>query len=145
MNNKVTEKIKFDNKVSIILDEDIPYHIAINTITHLSISFGAHNNRIIGQKLIDSSNIKHSSLSLYPVTILSAKQNAIKSTLDRARELNTFITDFPKVAYEIWTDEELSNTISKMNYAKLDYWGILLFDKRKVVNKLTGRFKLYKI
>jgi hypothetical protein len=145
MNNKRPSGIHFDRKIVVVLDENTPRESVLSIVAHILMSLGFYAKDAMGEEIKDKSGTVHSSLSKYPMVILSASSERINSILSATKEQRILTVDFPKLALDIWIDEELVATMSLYDTNEIDCWGIAIYGSPKSITKLTGDLKLFKI
>ncbi len=131
------------NKICIVLSENLPTGVALNTIAHLMASFGCYMKNIIGQEVRDKSGNLHKGIPVYPNVVLKAKEKQIKEILEIAKKEEIFYIDYPEEGYTTYTDAEFVGKVSQHTKDTIKYIAIALFGDKEKINELTKKLSLW--
>ena len=137
-----------DKKIVGIIASNVEPAVALNVIGHLAISIGKYSNEeIMGKPIIeDKSGIKHLGISQFPFIITKVKAGKLKNAIDEAKKnSNVLVADYPKDMLDTRTDEELVSSINSKENDKLEYLGAIIYGNTEEVDKITGKFQLWRI
>lgn len=137
-----------DKKIVGIIASNVNPAVALNVIGHLAISIGKYSNEeIMGKPIIeDKSGIKHLGISQFPFIITKVKAGKLKNAIDEAKKNpNLLVADYPKDMLDTRTDEELVSSINSKENDKLEYLGAIIYGNTEEVDKITGKFQLWRI
>ncbi len=137
-----------DKKIVGIIASNVEPSIALNVIGHLAISIGKYSNEeIMGKPIIeDKSGIKHLGISQFPFIVTKVKAGKLKNAIDEAKSNpNLLVADYPKDMLDTRTDDELVASINSKENEKLEYLGAIIYGNSEDVDKITGRFQLWRI
>lgn len=137
-----------DKKIVGIIASNVEPAVALNVIGHLAISIGKYSNEeIMGKPIIeDKSGIKHLGISQFPFIITKVKAGKLKNAIDEAKKnSNLMVADYPKDMLDTRTDEELVSSINSKENDKLEYLGAIIYGNTEEVDKITGKFQLWRI
>ena len=137
-----------DKKIVGIIASNVEPAVALNVIGHLAISIGKYSNEeIMGKPIIeDKSGIKHLGISQFPFIITKVKAGKLKNAIDEAKKnSNLLVADYPKDMLDTRTDEELVSSINSKENDKLEYLGAIIYGNTEEVDKITGKFQLWRI
>ena len=137
-----------DKKIVGIVASNVEPAVALNVIGHLAISIGKYSNEeIMGKPVIeDKSGIKHLGISQFPFIITKVKAGKLKNAIDEAKKnSNLLAADYPKDMLDTRTDEELVSSINSKENDKLEYLGAIIYGNTEEVDKITGKFQLWRI
>lgn len=137
-----------DKKIVGIIASNVEPSVALNVIGHLAISIGKYSNgEIMGQPIIeDKSGIKHLGISQFPFIVTKVKSGKLKNAIDEAKSNpNLLVADYPKDMLDTRTDDELVASITSKENEKLEYLGAIIYGNSEDVDKITGRFQLWRI
>ena len=137
-----------DKKIVGIIASNVEPSVALNVIGHLAISIGKYSNgEIMGQPIIeDKSGIKHLGISQFPFIVTKVKSGKLKNAIDEAKtNPNLLVADYPKDMLDTRTDDELVASITSKENEKLEYLGAIIYGNSEDVDKITGRFQLWRI
>lgn len=135
-----------EKKFVAVLKSDLEIGFALNVVGHLAISISSHIKGHMGQSpLVDGSGIKHLGIAKYPFIITKAKQSKIRSAIEKAREDKRIVfADYPRQMLDTGHDEELIESLHKVNENDLEYLGVVFYGPTDIINEITGKFSLYK-
>ena len=136
-----------EKKIVTILSSNLEIGIAMNVVGHLAISIGAYAEKdIMGRStLIDASGIVHLGISKYPFIITKVKPNRLRQAIEEARlNKNILVADYPKQMLETGHDDELNEAIEQAQENSMEYLGAIMYGTTEEINKITGRFSLWK-
>ena len=137
-----------DKKIVGIIASNVEPAVALNVIGHLAISIGKYSNEeIMGKPIIeDKSGIKHLGISQFPFIITKVKAGKLKNAIDEAKKnSNLMVADYPKDMLDTRSDEELVSSINSKENDKLEYLGAIIYGNTEEVDKITGKFQLWRI
>jgi len=137
-------QIIFDQKITIVFQEALPTTTAMIVLGHLMTSLGHHAADIMGRPMIDRNGITHLALPKYPIVLLQASFEAIRTLTNRAKAERILAIDFPRQAIDFWTDEELVRDIAGREEHQLEYLAVGLCAAPHRINALTGSLRLYR-
>lgn len=135
-----------EKKFVAVLRSDLEMGVALNVVGHLAVSISNHISNHMGQSpLVDNSGIKHLGIAKYPFIITKAKQGKIRAAIEKAREDDRItFADYPRQMLETGHDEELVESLHKVNESELEYLGAVFYGPTDAINEITGKFSLYK-
>ena len=144
------EKTTYDyreKKMVAVLSSKISPDVAINVIGHLSVSVGAYaDSELMGRKnLIDSSGISHFGISRYPFIATKVKPAKLRKAIEEARKNPSLqVFDYPIQMLETAHDDELAESLANVTEESLEYLGAIIYGKSSDVDRITGKFTLWK-
>lgn len=137
-----------DKKIVGIIATNVDVSVALNVIGHLAISVGKYSqDEIMGKPIItDKSNINHLGISRFPFIVTKVKTSKLRKAINQAKENpNLLVADYPKDMLDTRTDDELVDSISNKENEQLEYLGAIIYGNTKDVNKITGKFQLWRM
>ncbi len=137
-----------DKKIVGIIRSNIDPAVALNIIGHLSVSIGKYSDKeIMGKEvIIDKSGVKHIGISKFPFIITKVKAGKLKTAIDMAKDNpKLLVVDYPKDMLDTREDIELVNSISSKENDKLEYLGAVIYGDTEEVDKITGKFQLWRL
>ena len=130
-------------KCVIVIDENLPTGIIANSSAALSMSIGKTHPELVGHDLIDNEGNHHKGITQIAIPILKGG-NKLHTMRRAVREHEDDLTIIDLI-------DATSTTVSYAEYAQkmqetpiqnLVYYGIALYGKKKIINKLTGSLGL---
>ncbi len=137
-----------DKKIVGIIATNVEPTVALNVIGHLSIAIGKYSDgEIMGKPIImDKSNINHLGISRFPFIVTKVKVGKLKAAIDKAKENpNLLVADYPRDMLDTRTDDELVTSIHNKENEQLEYLGAIIYGNTEEVDKITGKFQLWKL
>lgn len=137
---------KPSHKYALILDEDLPCGVAINTAAHLAAQLGTIVTELGGGEVVDATGIVHAGIPVYPNVVVHATQEDLRSRLTYARRLakeGLVILDYPEQGYTTSTDEAYRVEVARVDEINIRYFGFLVLGPRQKVNEVTKGLKLW--
>lgn len=137
-----------DKKIVGIIASNVEPAVALNVIGHLAISIGKYSDdEIMGKSIItDKSGVTHLGISKFPFIITKVKAGKLKNTIDLAKQNpNLLVADYPRDMLDTRTDDELVSSISSKDNSKLEYLGAIIYGNTEDVNKITGKYQLWRL
>ena len=58
---------------------------------------------------------------------------------------NLLVADYPRDMLDTRTDDELVSSISSKDNSKLEYLGAIIYGNTEDVNKITGKYQLWRL
>jgi hypothetical protein len=130
-------------KCVMVLDEQLPVGLVVNTAAVLALTLGRRMDGLLGPDVLDGSDGVHVGITTLPIPILKADAAALKRLWKRALESETvFVVDFTDVAQTSHTYDDYTQRIRALSADHLRYLGVALYGKKDSVNKLTGSLPL---
>lgn len=130
-------------KCVMVLDEQLPVGLAVNTAAVLALTLGRRMDGLLGPDVLDGSDGVHVGITTLPIPVLKAEAEALKRLWVRAMESETvFVVDFTDVAQTSHTYENYTQRIRATPAEQLRYLGVALYGKKETINKLTGSLPL---
>lgn len=130
-------------KCVMVLDEELPTGLAVNTAGVLAITLGRDAEDMLGPEVLDASNRRHAGITKFPIPILKADEETVRDIRLRAEETkDLLVVDFTDVAQAAKTYDEYTDNISTVPSERLGYLGVALYGDKKAINKLTGSLPL---
>lgn len=130
-------------KCVMVLDEELPTGLAVNTAGVLAITLGRDAEDMLGPEVLDASNRRHAGITKVPIPILKADEETVRDIRLRAEETkDLLVVDFTDAAQAAKTYDEYTDNISTVPSERLGYLGVALYGDKKAINKLTGSLPL---
>lgn len=133
-------------KIVVLLDEATPVGKAMNALGHISFSAGRYlDESWMGKpQFRDASNQTHVGIAKYPLIVLKSNATEIKTIIEKAKQSEIFVVDYPQEMFDYGPDDEMVAAIEKNTHEKLDYHAVILCGDTEKIKTLTGHLKLYK-
>ena len=133
------------SKCVMVLDECLPLGLLANTAAILGITLGKHMPEAVGQDVLDRSGKAHMGIITFPVPILRANTEQIRSIREALYGdgyQDVIVVDFSDVAQCCNVYSEYIDKAAQVDEGEWRYFGIGLCGPKKLVNKLTGSMPL---
>lgn len=134
-----------NEKCVMILDENLPLGLIANTAAIMGITLGKRLPEVVGTDVADRSGNVHLGIIEFPVPVLRASCDTIKSVRERLyrpefQELT--VVDFSGLAQGCRTYDEFIQKMGQASEETLEYLGVAICGPKKKVNQLTGSMPL---
>lgn len=134
-----------NEKCVMILDENLPLGLIANTAAIMGITLGKKLPEVVGTDVADRSGNVHLGIIEFPVPVLKASCDTIKSVRERLyrpeyQELT--VVDFSDLAQGCRTYDEFIQKMGQASEETLEYLGVAICGPKKKVNQLTGSMPL---
>ncbi|MDO9399181.1 MAG: lysine--tRNA ligase [bacterium] len=118
----------------------------MNTIAHLNAAFGARKGReLLMQDTINTKDNEQIKLNIHQAIIIKQANSSqeILNLIRIAQEKKLEIAEFIREMTETSDDKKIIEMISKKNIEDVEYFGVLIFGKKPVVEEMTKEFAKY--
>jgi hypothetical protein len=130
-------------KCVIVIDEQLPAGLAVNTAAVLALTLGSRVEALIGPDVVDGSERVHVGITTLPIPILKADGEALQRLWAQATASGeVFVVDFTDAAQTSHAYRDYTSKIGATPSDQLHYLGLALYGKKEPVNKLTGSLPL---
>jgi len=119
----------------------------MNTIAHLNASFAAREGEsLLMQDSIMTKDEESIKLNIqHAIMIKEANSNQeILDLIKKTKEKDLIISEFTREMIETTDDKKVIDLTKEKNMDDVEYLGVLIFGKKSLVEKLTGKFPLFK-
>ena len=136
----------FQNKISIVVREDLANWQVLNTVAHVSAYLGNKlgNQFGTGDYFITKDGFKYPRNTQYAIVVLSAKAGQITDFLNRVRESNLEHIGFIREMIDTTDDSEIESLVSNKNDKNVECLGVAVFGDKDKLKQLTKGFSLWK-
>lgn len=134
-----------DEKCVMIIEEALPLGLVANTAAILGITLGRQRPDVVGVDVADQSGRCHRGIIEFPVPVLKASPDVLKTVRDRLYEpefRDLSVVDFSDLAQSCKTYGEFVRRMAQTQAGALRYFGIAICGPKKKVNRLTGSMPL---
>ncbi|WP_299142895.1 DUF2000 domain-containing protein [uncultured Vibrio sp.] len=131
----------FENKIVIIIDDGMNKGVTANRAAVLMSGLAAKYPAIVGKSHITRDNISVEGFTQLPVIILTRPEDKTYVDLIKSiRQAGCYHTMFLRRAEGFRSYADYSESISEDSFDELDIDGVVIYGKRKKVDKLTKNF-----
>lgn len=134
-----------NEKCVMVIDEELPLGLIANTAAIMGITLGQKLPEVVGADVSDQSGHVHLGIIKFPVPILKAGPEAIKTLRERLYQpefQDVTAVDFSDLAQSCKTYDEFIGKMAWAAETELQYFGVALCGAKKKINKLTGSMPL---
>lgn len=134
-----------NQKCVVVMDEELPIGILINTAVILGMTLGKRMPEVIGPDVRDQSGHNHLGVMALTVPVLKGTKQIVKEIREKLYDdefKDVVCVDFSSLGQGCKDYEEYTAKMALVNEGDLDYIGIALCGPKKKVNKLTGSMPL---
>ena len=134
--------VKPAKKTVVLLNEDLPPGVAMNTAVHMAHQAGAVRPEIAGGAVKDSCGREHSGIPMSPNVVLAISEQNLKEVVDQGYTLATehpdvLVVDYPEQGFLTTTDEEFRDALAVISTESIRYYGCLVHGPRRLIDQLT--------
>ena len=132
-------------KCVMVVDENFPLGILVNTAAIMGIPLGKNLPEIVGVDVVDQSGNEHLGIVKFPIPVLKASPGQIKEirrTLYQPDFQDVTVVDFTDLAQSCKTYVEFIDKMAGISEAELQYFGLAICGVKKKINRLTGSMPL---
>lgn len=138
--------MEFTNeKCVLVIDPDLPVGVIANTAAICGITLGKCLPETVGPDVYDRSGSVHPGIIEFPVPVLKADRDGLRSIRDRLRTprfAEIVAVDFSNLAQSCRSYGEFIRKAAGAEESTLTYLGLGLCGPKKLVEKLTGSLPL---
>lgn len=135
----------FNNRIAIVVRQDLPSWQAMNTVAHISGYLGNKiENFLSDENFVTQDGAAHPRNSQYAIVILRAERGAFSRLMRRVREGGLMYHGFIREMIETTDDTEIQNILSTKQDSDIEYFGIGVFGSNEKVKELTQGYSLWK-
>ena len=142
--HSVTGNTTAETKWAIVIDASLPLGIIANTAAVLSLSLGKAIPELIGHDLVDADDLPHLGITRLAMPILKGDGHLLNELRQAARcyadELT--VVDLTSATLNTKSYEDYAAALSKTPAERVEYLGLALYGRKKLVNKFTGNLGL---
>ncbi|WP_315817538.1 GNAT family N-acetyltransferase [Paraflavitalea speifideaquila] len=132
-------------KAVMIIADDLPAGLAINTGAVLGASLGNKLPYMIAEDLQDASGGLHTGLTWIPLPMLKANRQVIQGICTEAKQLGgLLVIDLSEVAQTARSYENYKASLEALSEKEISYSGIAIYGDKTTINRLTRKLELYK-
>ena len=134
-----------NEKCVMVIDENLPLGIIVNTAAIMGITLGKQMPEVVGTDVYDRTGNGHLGIIEFPVPILKGNVEVIKSIREKLYEpefSDLTVVDFSDLAQGCKTYNEFIEKMKDVPETELNYYGVAICGAKKKVNKLTGSMAL---
>ncbi len=134
-----------ETKCVMVIDEELPTGIMVNTAAILGITLGKLEPAFVGPDVTDGSGLTHKGIVTQPIPVLKGNKELLNNLREKLftpefEELS--VVDFSDVAQSCHVYEQYIDTAEGKQESEFEYLGVILYGNKKKVNKLTGSMPL---
>lgn len=135
----------FNQKIVIVVREDLPSWQAMNTVAHISGYLGNKIDTFLSdENFITSDGINHPRNSQYAIILLKNTEKGLRRFMQRVRQSGLLYHGFIREMIETTDDAEIQQIIGGKRDDQIEYLGIGIFGPIEQVDELTKGMSLWK-
>lgn len=131
----------------IVLDEWSSAGLAANTAAILGVAMGNKTTGLVGEDVLDASDLVHVGIVRAPVPILKGSRELLRELRDRTMQpkfADLLVIAFTTTAQAHKSYEAYVDHMGKTASRELEYLGLGLYGPVKMVRRLTGSLPLFR-
>lgn len=135
----------FNQKIVIVVREDLPSWQAMNTVAHISGYLGNKIDTFLSdENFITSDGINHPRNSQYAIILLKNTEKGLRRFMQRVRQSGLLYHGFIREMIETTDDAEIQQIIGGKRDDQIEYLGIGIVGPIEQVDELTKGMSLWK-
>ena len=135
----------FNQKIAIVVREDIPSWQVMNTVAHVSGYLGNKIETFLSdENFVTQDNLDHPRNSQYAIIILKNSQKGLRRFMQRVRESGLLYHGFIREMLETTDDAEIQSLLHNKKDMDIEYLGVGIFGPIEQINELTQGMSLWK-
>lgn len=135
----------FNQKIAIVVREDLPSWQVMNTIAHVSGYLGNKIETFLSdENFVTTDGQNHPRNSQYAIIILKNSEKGLRRFMRRVRENGLLYHGFIREMIESTDDTEIQNIVSNKRDDEIEYLGIGIFGPIEQVSELTQGMSLWR-
>lgn len=136
------------HKFVAIVNKNLDSGVALNALAHAAAGLVASANDKLREQMsfinfLDKDSNSHPSISALSLIVLRGTSNEIKKTRNKYIEENIHFVDFIETMTGDTYKEQLEKT-ANTSYEDLNFYGIIAFGEKKVLDPITKRLSLWR-
>ena len=140
----MTEPVRFDTKIVIVVSDDLPTWQKLNMTAFLASGVAAHASESIGQAYADADGTRYLSMFGQPSVVFEAGRAELVRTLDRALARGVRPAIFTRDLFETGDDVANRAAVAAVARTDLDLTGLAFRADRKDADKITKGLRLHR-
>lgn len=139
----LVESIKLERCV-IVLNQELPPGKAANAAAVIALTIGQRHPELVGQPLVDASQVSHPGLIPIGIAVLSGSAEQLCTLRQNAAEAGSIdLIDFPQEGQQTKNYASFQEEITKVLLDDMVYLGVALVGRKKAISKLVADFTLF--
>ena len=135
----------FNQKIVIVVREDLPSWQAMNTIAHVSGYLGNKIDTFLSDdNFVTGDGKVHPRNSQYAIIILKNSEKGLRRFMQRVRQSSLLYHGFIREMIETTDDTEIQQIVGNKRDDQIEYLGIGVFGPIEQVDELTKGMSLWK-
>lgn len=133
----------FDTKIAVILRDDLAVWQKLNVTAFLMSGIVAQTKEIIGEPYRDGAGNVYNPLSIQPIVVMAADQEALRKIHQRSLERDVTTSLYIEEMFATGHDVANRQVFSEFSPENAKVVGMALRADRKIVDKITKGAKLH--
>ena len=141
--SEVTEVVRFDTKIAVVVLEDLPVWQKLNVTAFLVSGIAAQHPDIMGEPYVDGDGHVYNRLCHQPIICMVANADTLRTIHRRAIEKGVTTSAYTEEMFT--TGHDAANRVVFAKFGKEDarIVGVALRDTRKRVDKITHGARMH--
>ncbi|MBI3413195.1 MAG: DUF2000 domain-containing protein [Candidatus Aenigmarchaeota archaeon] len=136
------EKPTFENKIAIVLSENLAPWQELNITAFLSSAIASHFPETMGKDFVDASRVSYPAMFRQPVMVFKSTAAELKNLYGKAKGRSLNIGIYTKKLFETQGDQNIQ-AIAEFKEEGQDYVGLVFYGKKSRVDKVLEGQKLH--
>ncbi|KQN52288.1 hypothetical protein ASE93_03865 [Serratia sp. Leaf50] len=137
------ENIRLERCV-IVLNQSLTPGRAANAAAVIALTIGQRHPQLVGQPLVDASDVSHPGLIPLGIAVLSGSGTQLRELRQKAAELgNIDLIDFPVQGQQTKNYASFQEAVAIIPLDDMDYSGVALVGAKKAISKIVADLALF--
>jgi len=137
------KNIKLERCV-IVLNQSLTPGRAANAAAVIALTIGQRHPQLVGQPLVDASDVSHPGLIPLGIAVLSGSGTQLRELRQKAAELgNIDLIDFPVQGQQTKNYASFQEAVAIIPLNEMEYSGVALVGGKKAISKIVADLTLF--
>jgi hypothetical protein len=143
MDTSVSEPVRFDTKIAVVLRDDLEVWQRLNVTAFLVSGIGWRAPEVIGEPYADADETEYLPMFRQPVLVYEASKEALAAAHERAVGRGLAASLFTADLFATGNDRDNRAAVRAVRTKDLDLVGLAVYGPRNAVDKVTKGARLH--
>jgi hypothetical protein len=143
MDTSVSEPVRFDTKIAVVLRDDLEVWQRLNVTAFLVSGIGWRAPEVIGEPYADADGTQYLPMFRQPVLVYAGSKETLAAAHERAVGRGLTMSIFTADLFATGNDRDNRAAVRAVRSTDLDLVGIAVYGPRNAVDKVTKGARLH--
>ena len=143
MDTSVSEPVRFDTKIAVVLRDDLEVWQRLNVTAFLVSGIGWRAPEVIGEPYADADGTEYLPMFRQPVLVYAGSKETLAAARERAVGRGLAMSLFTADLFATGNDRDNRAAVRAVRSADLDLVGLAVYGPRNAVDKVTKGARLH--